>query len=360
MSKILNLQTIINRCFTKYGNEYTILSEVYKKSSDKISVRHNKCNNIWDITVNNFLNKNRKCPYCYGNKKLTIDVIKKRTYDMYNDEYTIISEFYTNNSSKLDIRHNKCGVIFKMCSADFLNSKNKCPNCSNNKKMNFNEIKSRIESVDGYSLISKNYTNTYSKISIKHEICDTTYSVFPYNFFMGKRCPKCSGNKKITIDEFKKLSEINNDFYINYDTYVNMRSKLYTKHTCGNEFYFSAFSLKKKLRCKKCEKIMSLGEEYICNFLNDRNINYQKEKVFDNCRNKLPLPFDFYLSDINTCIEYDGIQHFKPVEYFGGMESLNKTIKNDSIKNKYCLDNNIKLIRINSIDDIESKLSLII
>ena len=62
------------------------------------------------------------------------------------------------------------------------------------------------------------------------------------------------------------------------------------------------------------------------------------------------MPFDFYLPDYNTCIEYDGEQHFhtpnnKTSTYFT-KEKIDEIQYRDSIKNQYCKDNNIKLIRI--------------
>lgn len=40
---------------------------------------------------------------------------------------------------------------------------------------------------------------------------------------------------------------------------------------------------------------------------------------YNECRLIYPLVFDFYLPDYNICIEYDGIQHFKPIEKWGGI-----------------------------------------
>jgi very-short-patch-repair endonuclease len=76
------------------------------------------------------------------------------------------------------------------------------------------------------------------------------------------------------------------------------------------------------------------------------NVKYIKQKRFNDCRNKLPLPFDFYLPDINTCIEYDGEQHFKEVNIFGGVDRFKNQRTNDNIKNIYCQEKNINLIRI--------------
>ena len=55
---------------------------------------------------------------------------------------------------------------------------------------------------------------------------------------------------------------------------------------------------------------------------------------------------DFYLPDYNLFIEYDGIQHYMPVEYFGGKLQFDKQQKRDSILEGYCSKNSIKLLVI--------------
>lgn len=95
-----------------------------------------------------------------------------------------------------------------------------------------------------------------------------------------------------------------------------------------------------------CGEHDSVGESLIKSILNENNITYVYNYRFSDCRNILPLPFDFYLPDYNTCIEYDGVQHFQPIEYFGGEKEFDKRKENDSIKNQYCIKNNIQLIRL--------------
>lgn len=93
----------------------------------------------------------------------------------------------------------------------------------------------------------------------------------------------------------------------------------------------------------------SSGEYLIGQILQKINISYQTQKVFQGCFNPEYtnyLRFDFYLPDYNCCIEYDGEQHFRPVEHFGGKEKFQRQQQLDNIKNQYCKDNNIKLIRI--------------
>ena len=90
-------------------------------------------------------------------------------------------------------------------------------------------------------------------------------------------------------------------------------------------------------------KRLSIGEYKIKQVLDRYNIEYLREYIFKN----LPrYKFDFYLPNLNTIIEFDGIQHFEPVKRFGGVKMFEKIKIRDLIKDKYCLDNNIKLIRI--------------
>jgi very-short-patch-repair endonuclease len=100
--------------------------------------------------------------------------------------------------------------------------------------------------------------------------------------------------------------------------------------------------------CPMCRE--SRMEFEIRKFLEEFKIAYKQEKTFPDCINIKRLPFDFYLEEKNICIEADGIQHFEPVEFFGGTKGFERTKKMDGIKNNYCNENGIKLIRISYLD----------
>ena len=93
-------------------------------------------------------------------------------------------------------------------------------------------------------------------------------------------------------------------------------------------------------------------EIFIYDILRKLKINFQAEKTFRNCKNKKELPFDIYIPSKNLLIEFDGEQHFKNIDFFGGLKSFKSRNENDNIKNKYCLDNNIPILRIPYIYDI--------
>ena len=80
--------------------------------------------------------------------------------------------------------------------------------------------------------------------------------------------------------------------------------------------------------------------------MTDRNIEFKTEFKFDDCKHKTHLKFDFYIPSKKLCIEFNGLQHYKVVSFFGGEESYQETIKRDKIKEEYCKSNDIKLLTI--------------
>lgn len=87
-------------------------------------------------------------------------------------------------------------------------------------------------------------------------------------------------------------------------------------------------------------------------------IKFEEQKTFEDftTEHNRYYRFDFYLPEYNTCIEYDGIQHYK-VTGWQTEERLADTKYKDSTKNSYCIENNITLIRIpyTHYDDINEE-----
>ena len=93
----------------------------------------------------------------------------------------------------------------------------------------------------------------------------------------------------------------------------------------------------------------SSGETFIENTLKENNISYKKEYTFPDCKKEYVLRFDFAIFDDNknllSLCEFDGQQHFKPIEIFGGKEGFKSTQERDRMKNKYCKEHSIPLVR---------------
>ena len=106
---------------------------------------------------------------------------------------------------------------------------------------------------------------------------------------------------------------------------------------------------------------ISKGEQKIINILKKYNISYVYQKTFNDCRDKLPLPFDFYIQEYNLCIEFDGMHHYKPI---WGEDRFLTTKLHDAMKDNYCRWNDIDLLRISYLENknldiiLESKLNI--
>jgi hypothetical protein len=135
--------------------------------------------------------------------------------------------------------------------------------------------------------------------------------------------------------------------------YKNNASKLKFRCECG-DIYYCTFAYFKTLdfgKCKKCrEKIRSVGEKKVKEWMEYNNIEAICEFTFDDCKDKYLLPFDFYIPLKSICIEVQGIQHYKPIDFFGGIKNYEYTIKHDKIKRDYCIKNNIIYLEIKYSD----------
>ena len=217
--------------------------------------------------------------------------------------------------------------------------------------------RAKIVHGEKYSYFSLNYVNGRTCVAItcpEHGI----YMQKPYDHLNGCGCKKCAGLSRKTNNEF--ISESKKIFgdcftYNDVDYVSNHQKVIIGCKTHGDFFVTPNNHLSKKQGCPVCKE--SKGEHKIRTILNRMNIEYVREKTFDNCvRCRRKLPFDFYLPKQNLVIEYDGKQHFEPVDAFGGVVGYNETIKNDRFKNKFLFENNIVMLRISydEYDNIET------
>lgn len=319
-----------------------------------------KCNNEkhepYEVTFANF-KSGKRCPKCseikrrekrtIWNKEKIINFIEDNNYEFIKfvkfDKIESIIKVWCKN-----LEHEPYNVKF----ANFKNGQ-RCRKCSNEIKSkkfshNYEYVKEYIESF-GYKMLSNEYINLHSEIKIlcdKHGIYKTTFQLFKMTKY---KCPKCSDEHK---GEYHKLNyEYIKEYIESFgyeilsNEYINMKTNILVKCSNGHKSYFTNFDrFKRGDRCPYCNE--SKGEKKINEILNKYNMNFKSQYKFNNCKSKRELPFDFYISDLNIAIEYDGIQHYKIIEYFSGLDGFITTKIHDVIKTKYCEDNNIKLIRI--------------
>ena len=105
---------------------------------------------------------------------------------------------------------------------------------------------------------------------------------------------------------------------------------------------------------------ISRGESMVSKFFENNNMNYTWQKTFKDCKDQRCLPYDFYFeyNDDEWLLEYQGKQHFEPIEFFGGQKQFKIQQKHDKIKKEYALENGYKLIEVPYTIDTEKKLNL--
>lgn len=347
------------------GNEYTFL-EPYQNCRNPILCRHNKCGLKFKVMPYYFLNKPR-CPLCLKGSMIKPEVVRfilaKYGYELLNKNSLLKS------NSELIIRHKYCGNVRKVNTKQFLRS-TECRKCKFTK-----ELQSYLDTQTNhrYEVLS-NYVNNESMIKIRHRECGFVYQTTPHSLRRGQgRCPKCfSMNFRYIVRKKQGLSNLQfedrvkklvGEEYTFLDDYVNAYTKLTCKHNkCGFIFKVCPHDFYKGSGCPKCSS--SKGELFVKSYLDSINCLYEREFKFLNLKDKSNLRFDFYIPSMKTAIEYDGIQHYKPQGLFGGIDGFNNLKKHDSMKDVFCDQHRIRLIRIsykyNTYDKVRKRLEQIL
>jgi len=286
-------------------------------------------------------------------KKLTLDEFISRSNKVHDFKYDYSIVEYINCLSKIKIICKK-HKIFEQTPANHLFGQG-CPICvGKNKNKTTLDIIKEFKDVCGntydYSLVI--YKNCRTKVKIicpEHGIFEQT----PILHLNGSKCPKCVGGVKHSLNDFiDKSKKCHGDKYdYSLVEYKNARTKI--KIICPEHKIFEQVPQHHTngVGCPSCCE--SKGEKSLVKLLDVMKIEYEREKRFKDCRFKNSLPFDFYIPSLNICIEYDGMQHFRKWDRIGGDIALEKQIIKDQIKNQYCKDNNIKLIRIRYDESID-------
>ena len=150
---------------------------------------------------------------------------------------------------------------------------------------------------------------------------------------------------KYTTEEFiEKARKVHGDKY-DYSKvkYIDGRTKVCIICPIHGEFWQTPDShINLNQGCPICRE--SKLEKEIRLFLNENNIKYTQWKKFEWLKKEKYLHYDFFLEDYNIAIECQGLQHFKPIKYFGGVKSLEKQQEYDLYKKNKSKENNITLL----------------
>lgn len=270
--------------FERLGSDYELLGP-YPGCHGKVPMRHLVCGNTFDKNVHDIISKSSGCPYCFGSKPKLYNEewVKKNT----SLPYHYISG-YKNMTTKCVFHCDTCGTDFLQSPARLINQKIYGCDCRPNKQLTHEDFLQTLgkECLEEYEIL-ESYINIDTKIKFRHKTCQTIFDISPYKF-------------------------------------IYRHNKKY---------------------CPICYYKKSHGEILIATYLENHDIDYQKEFKFPALPNRR---YDFYLPNEKIAIEYDGIQHYQYQSFFhnGDINNFYKQQEIDLIKNEYCLVNNIQLFRI--------------
>jgi len=377
------------------GNpKYRYNNVVYKNTKIPITVTCPK-HGDFKVSPDNHT-RGRGCKMCgyesvSKKKRMTKDEFVKKAQQVHKDEsgnplYNYDKVNYTMGKVKVPIT---CPIH-----GDFLIAPNShlanhgCPKCGwkrlalvkSDTKDNFVKKAEQIHKDENgnpiYGYDDVTYKNAMTKVDITCPI-HGNFNMSPNAHLVGQKCPKCSlinraNLRRLTKDEFvKRAQQSNKDDNGNplytYDNVDYHRNDEKVNITCPihGDFLMSPQSHLLGFGCPRCGE--SRGEKSIRRHLKEMNITFNSQERFDSCfsvgeksKRCYKLPFDFFIPNIKTAIEVDGIPHFQPKF---GEEQLNSTIFNDKIKNKFVKSSNQinKLIRLyydgKNMDELISELN---
>ena len=364
--------------FTKYNDKIVIRAKHLNPTSKKlVSVVCDYCGTEYTTPFSSYYKGKEKklksaCSKCAGKKAQDINS-KKRELKRINEVENMCKKYgYNFIKEESDLSNVKNGFVVFNCPKHgkqkclyygFVRLNHKCRLCSydeisDNRKLPYNFVKSRVEE-NGTSILLNpfDYKNEYeSNLIIKCLICGEVNKTSLSNFrLLSTGCPNC-GIKKLSSIKLNSKDKVENiinsnkgNILINKEDYINnmVKNLKITCSSCGNVFVTSLGRFQSgKTRCNKCSNSESNGEYKIRQVLTKYGVKFESQKKFDDCIDKKPLPFDFYLPDYNICIEFQGLQHYKAISYFGKEKGYEYRTYHDRLKYEYCKNNNIKLIYI--------------
>lgn len=306
------------------------------------------------------------CKKCSNTKIMTPEEFKKQANIIHKYRYDY--SFVTNIHRYTQILKINCPIHgeFKQMLSSHLRG-NGCKKCQHESmKIEINTIIERCLEKHKDKNIDFNKTIVGIQLNKPIKFYCREHGFFEsliHNFLSSNNpCPECSieSDRKASFNSF--VDRANKRFHNRYKYIENSYRGMnyYMLIECSKHGIFEQLPCVhlRSTGCSAC--IGSLGELSIYNYFQKHNIEFNYQYSFSDCRGrKAPLIFDFYLKKYNLCIEFDGEQHNVAKRMFGGEEGLKRIQEYDSIKNKYCLEKGIDLLRIsfkdyNNIDNILS------
>ena len=307
-------------------------------------------------------------------KRLTRQEWVDKLNKVHNNKYDYSLANEIKDSFKIKIICPEHGVFSQIVNAHHI-GKQGCPECGkirtiNTHRFDIQKLIKKIESknskefADNLDFTESCYTQIHEKINVRCIKHNNKFNIVPTSLVRGICCKLCTKEAAILKHSQKQLpnflnlcKKVHGDTY-NYNLvkYINSNTPVVIVCPIHGEFVQKPGIHLMGSGCAACG--ISQGESTIAVFLKENKIEHiHQYKVKINNSNHW---FDFYISEKNIIIEFNGMQHYFPIKYFGGKRTFIETQKRDKLKQQYCKENNIKLLTIhykykNNLPNILSK-----
>lgn len=180
----------------------------------------------------------------------------------------------------------------------------------------------------------------------------------------GSGCPECGLEKchdslRLGRDEFvRRAKETHGSRYDYSQTgYINLDTKAKIICSVHGAFWQTPGAHLAGQGCPLCAG-KSRGEERIAEILKAEGVDFLQNHTFPDLKDEARLQYDFYIPSRNLLIEYNGIQHYKAIAFFGGEKQLHLQRHHDWLKRRYARKHRIRLLAIPYWEDITPEILL--
>ena len=350
----------------KFGDTIDIIdTSGFKNNRSEWTFRCNECGHVFRYMICRILGKKGEspCPECakVDRYKFIWKSIQARGY-----RYDYRGTDYHGNTTKLKVRCKDHGEfdVYPFLHYNKTKENGDCPYCRGVKvrvvtkkkepKWTYDNLSVEMRKFFGDDLIlaeDNDYSEgVWSKVRVYCTIHDKWKEIRVHDLLRGHGCDECGQEKSrtarmLTDEEYiTKANEVHGNKYdyseMNYqgvNSYITPICPVHGKFSvhAGNHIYY-------KCGCPECAPWRHYAESLFYEFVKlrypDAVSNYRETERLGK------LVLDVYIPSLNVAIEFQGEQHFKPVDWFGGQEAFEKGVERDLRKIELCKENGIQLL----------------
>jgi len=355
----LTTEQFIEKAKKIHKDKYDYSKVNYVNAKTKVCIICPKHGEFWQTPDKHLCGHN--CPKCHPYSRKDTNEFIELAKEIHGNKYDYSKTVYKGMLTKVCVTCPIHGDFFVLPNNHLHGDI--CRKCyEEERRKNTDEFIEEAKKIHGnkYDYSNVNYINANTKVCI---ICHEKYEdgtehgefwQTPANHLIGKGCRKCIGRYYYTSEQFmQEARKIHGDKYdyskVEYNGMFTSVCIICPKH---GEFWQKPIKHLSRQGCPICKE--SHLENEIRNLLIRNGVKFEQEKKFDWLVNDDNLKLDFYIPDRKIAIECQGIQHFTPVEYFGGINSFKKQKKRDELKKQLCEEHNIKVIYYTNIPEYKT------